>query len=59
MHLCGECGFQTDRDVAAAMVVMQRGLSAVGHTVKILGEGLSSSSLLTQESPVYKTGEYQ
>lgn len=52
IHLCGECGFQTDRDVAAAMVVMQRGLAAVGHTVKMLGEGLSSSSLLTQESPV-------
>ncbi|WP_254625639.1 helix-turn-helix domain-containing protein [Nostoc sp. TCL240-02] len=42
----------TDRDVAAAMVVMQRRLAAVGHTVKMLGEGLRSSSLLTQESPV-------
>jgi putative transposase len=61
IHHCGECGFQTDRDVAAAMVVMQRGLAAVGHTVKMLGvrvsrlplgEGLSNSSLLTQESPV-------
>jgi len=52
IHLCDECGFQTDRDVAAAMVVMQRGLRAVGHTVKMLGEGLSNSSPLTQESPV-------
>ncbi|MDF5737565.1 MULTISPECIES: RNA-guided endonuclease InsQ/TnpB family protein [unclassified Nostoc] len=33
IHCCGECGFQTDRDVASAMVVMQRGLAAVGHTV--------------------------
>ena len=41
IHHCGECGFQTDRDVAAAMVVMQRGLAAVGHTVKMLGEGLT------------------
>ncbi|WP_218596738.1 hypothetical protein [Chroogloeocystis siderophila] len=40
-----------DRDIAAAQVVMQRGLTAVGHTVKLLlGEGLSVSSLMTQES---------
>ncbi|MEA5565609.1 zinc ribbon domain-containing protein [Anabaena sp. UHCC 0399] len=31
VHYCSECGFQTDRDVAAAMVVMQRGLAAVGY----------------------------
>jgi putative transposase len=52
VHCCGECGYTTDRDVAAAQVVVQRGLAAVGHTVKMLGEGLSSSSPLTQESPV-------
>ena len=50
VHHCGHCGYQTDRDVAAAQVVMQRGLAAVGHTVKMLGEGLSVSSPLTQES---------
>ncbi len=50
VHRCSECGFETDRDTAAAMVVMQRGLAAVGHTVKMLGEGLSTGSLLTQES---------
>jgi len=50
VHCCGECGYITDRDVAAAQVVVQRGLAAVGHTVKMLGEGLSVSSLLTQES---------
>src|SRR4028118_2247441 len=49
VHQCSECGFETDRDTAAAMVVMQRGLAAVGHTVKMLGEGLSTGSLLTQE----------
>jgi putative transposase len=50
VHCCGECGYITHRDVAAAQVVVQRGLAAVGHTVKMLGEGLSVSSLLTQES---------
>lgn len=50
VHCCGECGYITDRDVAAAQVVVQRGLAAVGHTVKMLGEGLSVGSLLTQES---------
>ncbi|WP_223257428.1 RNA-guided endonuclease InsQ/TnpB family protein [Phormidesmis priestleyi] len=33
VHECDECGYITDRDVAAAQVVMQRGLVAVGHTV--------------------------
>ncbi|MGB7441912.1 MAG: transposase, partial [Coleofasciculaceae cyanobacterium] len=32
VHRCGECRYTTDRDVAAAQVVMQRGLAAVGHT---------------------------
>lgn len=50
VHRCGECGYTIDRDVAAAQVVMQRGLAAVGHTVKMLGEGLSNGSLLTQQS---------
>jgi putative transposase len=35
VHVCHECGYTTDRDVAAAMVVEQRGLAAVGHTVKL------------------------
>ena len=33
VHECGECGYVTDRDVAAAQVVMQRGLITVGQTV--------------------------
>jgi putative transposase len=33
VHHCDECGYTTDRDVAAAIVVEQRGLAAVGHTV--------------------------
>lgn len=39
IHQCPECGYQTDRDVAAAQVVVQRGLAAVGSTVKMLSEG--------------------
>ncbi len=51
IHACSNCGYTTDRDVAAAQVVAIRGLAAVGHTVKMLGEGLSIGSLKTQESP--------
>jgi putative transposase len=35
VHICHECGYITDRDVAAAMVVEQRGFTAVGLTVKL------------------------
>ncbi len=34
IHFCSECGYQTDRDVAAAQVIAQRGLVAVGRTVQ-------------------------
>lgn len=33
IHSCPECGFTIDRDVAAAMIIEQRGLTAVGQTV--------------------------
>jgi len=36
VHSCQHCGYTTDRDVAAAQVVLVRGLAAVGHTVKML-----------------------
>ena len=32
VNLCHNCGYTTDRDVAAAQVVLKRGLAAVGHT---------------------------
>ncbi|HAC63160.1 MAG TPA: hypothetical protein DCF68_06370, partial [Cyanothece sp. UBA12306] len=32
---CSNCGFVTDRDVAAAMIVEQRGLAALGLGVKL------------------------
>lgn len=33
LHVCSECGYQQDRDVAAAEVVLKRGLTAVGAPV--------------------------
>ena len=35
LTVCSNCGYTTDRDVAAAQVVAIRG-AAVGHTVKML-----------------------
>jgi putative transposase len=32
VHLCHHCGYTTDRDVAAAQVVLKGGLAAVGHS---------------------------
>ncbi|WP_363319282.1 transposase [Microcoleus sp. PH2017_01_SCD_O_A] len=51
VHSCGHCGYQTDRDVAAAQVVLIRGLAAVGHTVKMLSEGKAVALPVTKESP--------
>ncbi len=39
VHKCENCGYTTDRDVAAAQVVLIRGLAAVGHTVRQCGLG--------------------
>ncbi|KAM3100137.1 RNA-guided endonuclease InsQ/TnpB family protein [Phormidesmis sp. 146-12] len=39
VHKCFECGYETNRDVAAAQVVMQRGYTAVGHIAVNFGEG--------------------
>ncbi|MDB9445783.1 RNA-guided endonuclease InsQ/TnpB family protein [Anabaena sp. CS-542/02] len=50
-HVCSNCGYTTDRDVAAAQVVAIRGLAAVGHTVKMLGEGKFIGIPVNQESP--------
>jgi putative transposase len=33
VHKCPECGYQTHRDVAAAQVIRNRGVNAVGRTV--------------------------
>ncbi len=50
-HSCSNCGYTTDRDVAAAQVVLQRGLAAVGHTVKMLSEGKFIGIPTKKESP--------
>jgi putative transposase len=50
-HICQHCGYKTDRDVAAAQVVLIRGCAAVGHTVKMLVEGTVVGLPLKQESP--------
>lgn len=44
VHECQSCKYQTDRDVAAAQIVMQRGLVAVGHTVESFQRVKSSDS---------------
>jgi putative transposase len=51
VHRCHECGYLTDRDVAAAQVVEQRGLLAVGHTVLLPVEEGSSRTPMKQEIP--------
>jgi putative transposase len=35
VHSCHHCAYTTDRDVAAPEVVLKRGLTAVGHKVKM------------------------
>ena len=51
VHSCGHCGYTTDRDVAAAQIVLQRGLAAVGHAVKMLSEGKYIGIPAKEESP--------
>ncbi len=31
-HVCGNCGYIEDRDIAASLNILQKGLSTVGHT---------------------------
>ena len=52
-HVCSNCGYTTDRDVAAAQVVLRRGLAAVGHTVKMLSEGKFIGIPVKKESPAF------
>jgi putative transposase len=50
VHECGECGYVTDRDVAAAQVVMQRGLVAVGQPVLLPVEEGCLATPMKQET---------
>jgi putative transposase len=45
VHCCSECGYTTHRDVAAAQVIRNRGISAVGRTVEEIacGDGLTGT----------------
>ncbi|NES92328.1 transposase, partial [Okeania sp. SIO2B9] len=46
-HNCSHCNYQENRDVAAAKIIKNRGLIAVGHTVKekACGNGLTGVQL--------------
>jgi putative transposase len=58
VHHCGECGYTTDRDVAAAQVVMQRGLALVadGQSVILPVEEDCLGVPMKQESPSVRKG---
>lgn len=56
MHECDECGYITDRDVAAAQVVMQRGLVAAGQAVILPAEEGCLGTPMKQESPIARLG---
>ncbi|WP_392530131.1 RNA-guided endonuclease InsQ/TnpB family protein [Nostoc sp. C117] len=58
-HFCSNCSYTADRDIAAAQVVLQRGLAAVGHTVKKLAEGKFIGIPVKQEPSSLKHGECQ
>ena len=52
VHNCPECRYTTDRDVAAAQVVVARGISAVGLTVdKLPVDGGGLGVRMKQEDP--------
>lgn len=50
VHHCPHCNYIVDRDVAAAQVVLLRGLAAVGYTVKMLSEGKAVALPVKKES---------
>ncbi|HAX80094.1 MAG TPA: hypothetical protein DCY88_30720, partial [Cyanobacteria bacterium UBA11372] len=47
VHVCPECGYTTHRDVAAAQIVRNRGLSGVGRILDnkeiACGDGLAGT----------------
>nr|RNJ68480.1 MAG: transposase [Leptolyngbya sp. IPPAS B-1204] len=56
VHHCDQCGYTTDRDVAAGQVVMQRGLVAVGQTVILPVEEGCLGTPMKQEKPTARKG---
>ena len=59
IHSCLSCSYTTSRDIAAAEVVRNRGITAVGQTVEqnVCGDGLAGAvvTLPSQESVKQKT----
>ena len=57
VHSCSACGYTTNRDVAAAQVVCQRGLVAVGQPVNQVASGgvLSGTFLGNYSLPPYSS----
>ncbi len=51
VHSCHHCAYTTDRDVAAAQVVLKRGLAAVGHTVKMHRLQVNSWESMRSKNP--------
>ncbi|MGB9774821.1 MAG: RNA-guided endonuclease InsQ/TnpB family protein [Bacteroidota bacterium] len=58
VHHCDECGYTTDRDVAAAQVIMQRGLALIadGQSVILPVEEGCLGTPMKQENPTARKG---
>ncbi len=58
VHNCPECRYTTDRDIAAAQVIVGRGISAAGLVVdKLPVEGFGLSDPMKQESLLSDLGK--
>ncbi len=57
VHKCNVCNYETDRDVAAAQVVMQRGYTAVGQTAVLALGGRLPGSPREAASPNREEGK--
>jgi putative transposase len=53
LHACHECGYTTHRDVAAAQVIRNRGISALGSSVEQIacGDGLTGTGNSLVKNP--------
>jgi putative transposase len=51
-HQCPECNYSANRDVAAAQVIRERGLSTAGQTGKTLAEGKDFGELVYTSSRI-------
>ena len=53
IHFCPECGYTTHRDVAAAQVIRNRGISGLGRSLdeNACGDGLAGTGNSLVKSP--------